>query len=175
MAINKSTAQLAAWTSLLIIFGLTYISSRAWKENQRLKSSVAKLPNIQVRSLDGAEKLLSSIPAGTTKILILFDSNCSSCRAQGHEISYYIKFLNNASIYFLSIEPLDRIAEFRTGLGFDNWENVSFLQIDEEEANEQFGPGPLPGIYIYGKDGMLLRHFRGETKMSAVLNYVIPE
>ena len=168
-------AQLAAWISLLTLIGLTYVSSLVWKENQEIKSNIDRLPNIQVRSLNGTEKLFSSIPAGAVKILIRFDSNCPSCWAQGREIGHFKKYLAEANIYFLSTESLDRIAKFRAELGFDHWQNVSFLQISEKEALQQFGSGPLPGIYIYGKDETLLKHFRGETKATALLSFVISE
>jgi len=170
MAIKKKLAQLAAWTSLLVVIGLIYLAFLVWKENQRVKSSVEELPSITVRSLNGTEKLLPSFPSGKVKILIRFDSNCPSCLAQGNEMGFNMDYLNDVNIYFLSTESLDRIASFRRELGFDIWKNVSFLQITEEEALQKFGSGPLPGIYIYGKNGMLLKHFRGETKIGALIN-----
>ncbi len=175
MSMKKKMAQLSAGALLLAFISLTYLTCLAclaWKERQRTKPGAVQLPSVTLKTLQDIEITLTSYPAGTAKIVVLFDSSCPSCRAQGLAISSNMDFLKGVQVYFLSTESLETIATFRKHLGFDSCNNVRFLQISDQEAHRHFGSGYLPQIYIYAKNGLLLKFFRGETKITTLVSCI---
>ncbi len=50
--------------------------------------------------------------------------------------------------------------------------NIRFTKINQDEAYETFGSLAVPQIFIYGADGILIKEFKGETKIDVVLQYL---
>ena len=50
--------------------------------------------------------------------------------------------------------------------------NIHFAKINQADAYNTFGSLAVPQIFIYGADGVLIKEFKGETKMEAVLQYL---
>jgi len=175
MVFKRKFAQLVALGTILVLSDLIYLTILTSKESQRIQVSIADFPNARVTSLNGKKAILSSIDSGTTRIIIWFDSNCPSCWAQGREIAASRDLLQEAKLFFLSVQSLENISGFRVSLGLDQWENVRFFQASEDEAKLHFGSGPLPAIYIYDKYGVLRKRFRGETKGAALLIASVPK
>jgi len=175
LAFKRKFAQLVSLGTILVLSGLIYLTILTWKESQRIQGSIAEFPHARVKSLNGQNTILSSTAPGTTRIVIRFDSNCPSCWAQGREIVASKDVLQETNLFFLSVQSLENISGFGLGLGLDQWENVRFFQVSEDQAKLHFGSGPMPAIYIYDKFGVLRKRFLGETKGEALLIASVPK
>ena len=169
MAIKRKVAQLVLLGSILVLSGLIYLTILTWKEGQQTTRNTAQFPHAWAKNLDGELKNLSSISPGSNRIVIRFHSNCPSCWAQGREVVATMDRLEETNLFFLSTQSRENIWGFQLAMGLDQWENVRFFQISEDQAKIHFGSGALPSIYIYDQKGVLNKRFRGETKGSALL------
>jgi hypothetical protein len=53
-----------------------------------------------------------------------------------------------------------------------NTQNIKFLKINRDNVFENFGPLSTPHILIYNEDSKLVKEFKGETKIEAILQYL---
>ena len=80
--------------------------------------------------------------------------------------------LDEAMIVFISAEEIDVIRSFGETFGLFKHANILCGQVDYPELTAVFKSVSYPNIFIYGKDGRLVKEFRGETKIEAILNAV---
>jgi thioredoxin-related protein len=107
-------------------------------------------------------------------LLIHFNSECDHCQYELAELSKNLKALKYATVLLMSSENIAVIKETAQDLGLADTPNVSFLKINRDNVFENFGSLSTPHIFIYGKDRKLIKEFKGETKMEAILQY-LPE
>jgi hypothetical protein len=72
----------------------------------------------------------------------------------------------------MSSESIKVIKRTSVDFGLEGIPNIHFVKINPEHVFETFGSLSLPHIFIYGNDRKLIKEFKGETKMDAILKYL---
>lgn len=114
-----------------------------------------------------------AIPLAGTKnpfLIIYFNSECSYCEYEAKEIKANHHLFKGKDIYMISHEPLAGIQQFAQKFELDDLDNIHFLQTSEEEILKTFGSLTIPQIFIYNADKQLIKEFKGETKVEAIVN-----
>jgi hypothetical protein len=105
-------------------------------------------------------------------LLIHFNSDCDHCQYELAELSKNLNALQHATVLLMSSENIAVIKKTSQYLGLMNTPNVNFIKINRDNVFENFGSLSTPHVFIYGKDRQLIKEFRGETKMEAILQYL---
>ena len=108
-----------------------------------------------------------------TVVLIYFNSECQHCQYELGEIQKNVPAFADTEIVFMSSENLSVIREIPPQYTLTQ-PNFHFTKINPEDVFENFGSLSVPNIFIYGADGKLIKEFKGETKMEAILKYAKP-
>jgi hypothetical protein len=72
----------------------------------------------------------------------------------------------------VSSEFIKEIKSFSIKYRLNDEPNVTFTKINPEDVYNTFGSVFIPHIFIYGKDRKLIKEFKGETKVEAILQYL---
>jgi hypothetical protein len=86
-------------------------------------------------------------------------------------VSTAYEALNKADVYFLSIEPLEKIQKFAKDYGLAALPDINIGQLGAHEA-AKFGINSSPMVFIYAPDGELLKSYKGEVKIEAITKYI---
>ncbi|MCH8234485.1 MAG: redoxin domain-containing protein [Bacteroidetes bacterium] len=161
---------------IIVIVGLVswlvYSSVRKLEQKEIRMEIISSIPSLSFQDLNGNPVQLNEITFAKPMVLILFNSECEYCRYEAMSISENIDQLDEAMIVFLSAEEIDVIRSFGETYGLLEHANILCGQVDYPELTAVFKSVSYPNIFIYGNDGRLVKEFRGETKVEAILNAV---
>jgi hypothetical protein len=105
-------------------------------------------------------------------LLVHFNSECEHCQYELAELSKNLDALQHATILLMSTENIAVIKKTAQNFGLVNTQNIKFLKINRDNVFENFGPLSTPHILIYNEDSKLVKEFKGETKIEAILQYL---
>ncbi len=163
---------------LLWCLSISFILLVAWMGNKtvaklravdRVKEKIALLKLLPIVSMDSSKY---ELPKTTSTVVILFNTTCDHCQYEATEIKKSITSFSQSSILMVSSEPIKTIKAFSKDYGLSNEESVTFAKINRDDVFETFGSVSIPHIFIYGKDRKLIKEFKGETKIEAILKYL---
>jgi hypothetical protein len=86
-------------------------------------------------------------------------------------VKYQEKF-KGVNLYMLSAENIPQIKVFAHRMSLDKISSLEMGKITVKDSFEKFGFTSIPDILIYNPTGELQKHFKGETKIEAILKYL---
>ena len=160
---------LAIVTSMLIFL----ITKTVIKLNHREKISeqTKTLQYLSLRSV-GSNKLVDWSKLRKSTVLIFFNSGCEHCQYEVSAIQKELIGFEGVNLLFISEESEEKIIAFSKKYQLDNKENILWLIINPEDVYETFGAISVPHIWIYNNEGILIKEFKGETKVEAILEWL---
>jgi len=158
-------------SGITIVFALALFMVYSIIEKQAAKKLVqAKIQstpvNVKLFTLDSTRFIF---PTAKPVILILFNSTCEHCQYELSQIKANITDFNAVELLFVSAEPIEVIKQVASA--FAAADNIKFIKISPEDVYENFGTVRFPTILIYNTAGKLIKEFKGETKIEAILQY----
>jgi thioredoxin-related protein len=158
-------------SGITIVFALAlfmvYSIIEKQSDKKEIQTKIQTSPvNVNLFKLDSARFIF---PTAKPAILILFNSTCEHCQYELNQIKENITDFNEVELVFLSSEPIVIIRE--VAAAFVSVGNVNFIKINPEDVYENFGTIRFPTILIYNAAGKLVKEFKGETKIEAILQY----
>jgi len=154
--------------ALFMVYGIVEKVS-AKKETQ------TKIQSIPIHApLIGLDSARFNIPTDKNLVLIYFNSECEHCQYELSQLNENIAEFEGIQFVLMSSENLSTIKSTSVKYELDRFDNIQFVKINPENVFDNFGSLSVPNIFIYGADGKLIKEFRGETKMEAILKYAKP-
>lgn len=158
-------------SGITIVFALAVFMVYSTLEQQTAKklvqTKIQSTPvNVNLFTLDSTRFIF---PLAKPVVFILYNSTCEHCQYELSQINAEINSFNNIELIFLSSEPIPAIKQ--SALPFEGNRNVNFVKINPEDVFANFGTVRYPTILIYGTNGKLIKEFKGETKVEAILKY----
>jgi len=151
-------------TSFMIYLIIERISHK-----RSTRQGLQNLDNFPLFDFDSARLNLSS---NRKTIVVYFDSGCDHCQYELDQIFINRNSFKDTDIILMSSELISTIKRFAERNYPRDLANIRFTKINQDEAYETFGSLAVPQIFIYGTDGILIREFKGETKLDLVLKYL---
>lgn len=160
----------------ILLFSITgillYKTVNKIEAKKKISEKLQNLPELTLLTTDSTHFHNSKINPNQPSVLIYFNSECQFCQYEAKEIKNNILDFKDVNLLMISTEPLSKISAFAKDHDLINIPQIQFLQINEEDVYETFGGISVPSIFIYGPDQKLIKQYRGETKMEAVLQYI---
>jgi peroxiredoxin len=107
-------------------------------------------------------------------VIVYFNTECEHCQYEVTQIVKHQKHFKDVNLYMLSAENIAQIKAFAHKMGLDKISNLEMGKITVKESFDVFAFTSIPDILIYNASGELQKHFKGETKIEAILKYLAP-
>lgn len=164
---------------LLWVLAILLLVSIAWMANKtiakvklknKVKEQISTHGYLPIYKMDSAKY---ELPDHTQSIvLVFFSTTCEHCQYEATELKKAITSFSRSSILMISSEPISTIKAFAEQYGLHTEPSVIFAKIKPDDVYDTFGSISIPHIFIYGKDRKLIKEFKGETKIEAILKYL---
>lgn len=152
--------------SLFVVFLVVEKIVLKRSARQRMES----VSNFELFDLDSSR---ISFAPGRKTLLVYFDSGCDHCENEINDIGRNIKIFQEFDIVLVSSEHINAIASFENvHSDLLRSAEVRFGKINVDHAYETFGSLNVPQIFIYGRDGNLIKKFTGETSAAVLQQYL---
>ena len=149
---------------------MVYLIIERVNHKRLTRQGIQNLDNFPLFDFDSARLHLSS---NRKTMVVYFDSECDHCQHELNQIFVNKNSFKDSDIILMSSELISTIKRYaERSYPADLGGNIRFTKINPDQAYETFGTLAVPQIFIYGTDGMLIKNFKGETKIDVVLQYL---
>lgn len=103
-------------------------------------------------------------------MLMFFSPDCDHCQVQIKELLTVKEELKNVQILMISALPFKYAKEFYYTYGLNKITNIKLGNDRDHNLNSIFKIKTFPSLYLYDKNGSLLKAFVGNVKMPSILD-----
>jgi len=141
------------------------------KHKERIATQIKILPHLPVKAI-GSNKVEEWSKSGKVTIIIFFNSGCEHCQYETTSIAQEILSFTGINLLFISDESEKEIGTFSRVYKLDNNPEVWWLKMKPDDVYNTFGNIGVPHIWLYDEDGKLVKEFKGETRVEAILEWL---
>lgn len=161
---------------LLIVFAVvTYLPykviSAIITKNKIIKSREI-LPVFNFTTLQGKWYNSHNKKSDHISVIIFFNSDCHYCTYEIESIIQHIDSLKNTDILLVSDQPFQKLRQLYKQYELGNYTQIKLLYTDYHNFISAFGTATVPTTFIYDENNRLLRLFKGEAGIEAILNVI---
>ena len=153
--------------SLSIIF--VAFTIKRLNQNRQIDKNVENIPEINSQTINPNKSSWAN--SGSQVILVFYNSSCQNCRYEIEAIEKNLDSFKNINLLFISDEPKETINIFSRKFLLRDMNTVWWLKMEPEDVYKTFGDTGIPHIWIYNKEGELIKEFRGPTRVEAILEW----
>jgi len=154
------------------ILYLAFSIPRKLREQAQQQERVQALPAFQFGTLDKTIFSTNKLILDQSSLIIYFNPDCEHCQYEARAIRDSLHRFAAVNVLLVSDEPLERLQQFATEYYLAGQPNIHILYDEKRQFKDLFGTSMVPSIFIYNREQELVRHFKGETKMEAILKYL---
>jgi thiol-disulfide isomerase/thioredoxin len=163
-------------TILIFISGfIIFVVFQMYQKSQtkdKIIAKIEKLPTFSFQTLHNKLFGIKDIPKSLPVLLIRFNSTCEHCQYEAKSIYENKEQLRNTIILMVSDETQETLNKFTIDYKLKELPNLYILKDAEKQFSKIFASNGIPDIFIYDATGKLKKHFKGETKMEAILKAI---
>jgi len=161
---------LAVLAIVLLVLGRAIVGKVI--ERASLEERIEKLPAFSFTGLDGSSFSHEQLSDGKPVLLIYFHPDCEHCQYEAGVIRDSLSQLAGAEVLFISSAPASELQEFGGAYDLSGHPGVHILHDAAGAFHTMFGSSTVPSVFIYNRNRALVKHFKGETKIEAILKYL---
>jgi thioredoxin-related protein len=136
------------------------------QDKEQQQTMISSLP-----SFNGL-KDLKSLKPNTPSVFIAFSPDCEHCQYEAKNINERRKDLEKAQIILFTSEKDSLTKVFAHTYGLDTLKNVQVISDKNDELYKFFQVESYPSVFIYNKEGQLVKLYKGETKIDAIIKHI---
>jgi cytochrome oxidase Cu insertion factor (SCO1/SenC/PrrC family) len=153
-------------TILLVIKTVNKINDK-----KQIDKYISCLPDLTIITPDLEVLKLYSLTNNKPIVLIAFNTSCDICHNEINDVIANIKRFKNVKIIMVSSEPMDSLISFQKKYELKKYANIFLGQVNDVLTEDKLGIEIIPQIFIYNSDKNLIKVFKGETKIDAILKF----
>lgn len=158
---------------ILIVIGLlgymVYQIAGNIKARKELSEQIQSLPDFEFQVINGEVFKSSDIKVDLPVVVVYFNPNCEECQYEIQQIRDNISLFQDVQILLVSPVKKEVLLEFYDKYNLDKYSQITVLLDHKDNFHTVFGPASYPTIFIYNKLHQLIKRYKGETKVEAVL------
>ncbi len=156
-----------------LLLSLTvWLGNRQKAEREIQAQKRENLPNFRFWDLDSAVFEKGQMQEEKNIVIVQFHSECDLCQSEAQLFVKNQEKFKNTQILWVSDEKLSTIRLFAEKYELVNMSNCKILKSNGTDFKQAFGSSGVPQIFIYDTERRLLKHFKGETKIEAILKHI---
>lgn len=156
---------------LLIVGG--WLLTRTYQSYQSKKEATERVQTLQhvcFESLTGGQIFVDEFDTQKPTVIIYFNPECEHCQYEASEIGKQAGQFEKANMILVTPDDsTKRVEAFATKYHIWEVDNLVVLLDHKNNFKTHFGTAVIPSIFIYGADKKLLKMYKGETKMEAII------
>jgi thioredoxin-related protein len=166
----KKSLVTAGFTTLfaLVLFMVYSIVEKVYAK----KSVQNKIQNLSVAQLFKMDSTQFQMTSGRPILLVFFNSQCEHCQYELTELKKNLSSFEAVSVLLMSSENIATIKEAAQKFELAASPNAEFVKINRDDVFDNYGSLSVPHLFLYGADRKLIKEFKGETKIEAILQYL---
>lgn len=161
---------LVVLVAVLLVLGHAIV--RKAGELATLQERLEQLPAFSFTDLGGKAFSHGHLSDGKPVLLIYFHPDCDHCQYEAGVIRDSLHRLAATEVLLISSAPAPQLEEFGEAYGLLGHPGVHILHDAAGAFHTLFGSNTIPSVFIYNRKRALVRHFKGETKIEAILKYL---
>ena len=130
------------------------------------------IPAIRLLLLDSSEIDTNDIPKGKPSILIFFSPDCDHCQRETKSIVENIDSLRNVNLFFITVDPFDRMKFFNEAYKLSQYKNVVVARDYAFSFPYYFKGAQPPFNAIYNSQNRLEATLPNEKNAQELLSYL---
>ncbi len=160
---------------VLLAFGI-WLGMSNWnsrKVKKEIGNQIQTLQHCSFESLCGKEICIDEYNPAKPTVIIYFHPECEHCQYEASEIGKSSDQFEKANMILVTSDDSTlRIEAF--AMKYHLWEvdNLTILIDRKRHFINYFGTTVVPSIFIYGPDRKLLKIWKGEVQMKAVISTI---
>jgi peroxiredoxin len=144
-----------------------------YTEKQKITGTREFLPAAGFASLQGDPVNLHDFGNLKPMVIIYFHPECEHCRYEAAEIGQNAADFGKCQLVMVTPDDsLPRIKAFCTENHLWEVDNIEILTDKKNHFPGFFGKTGIPSVFVYNTERKLIRFFRGETKIEAIINSI---
>lgn len=151
---------------------LIFQSVHEFHQKQIISKRIQHLPSFHLIDLQG-KKIIFASSLNKPVVLIYFKTSCPFCQAEIGDIQKHPDVTKYADFFLISRESSDAVAQFYHDNHLNKVPDLDILLDSDHQFQQLMGINVFPNTFVYDVHGHLIKHFRGETKTSAIKGVLI--
>jgi peroxiredoxin len=143
----------------------TEVPSQSQLEVETATAPASVLPNYTLSDIKGKTNAIHDLAGDKPTLFIYFSSTCHLCQDELGAISKRIEEFDEYNLIFTTVQPIEEIMGFVTGLGIKDRSNVHFLLDSEMQVAAHLQIRSVPSIFVYGVNKELVANYVGITEV----------
>ncbi|MFT7036222.1 MAG: thioredoxin-related protein [Parvicella sp.] len=165
---RKHVKRLIGLGLFFIGLSLVYLTYSTFSRKNEIRKNLENLSVGHFKKLDSQPFDLCLLKNDAPLILVYFNSECDYCQSEARDLKENIQGLKNTELLMVSAETSESIKQFKVDFQLDV-DNIHFARVDAGDIFDTFGSVSVPALFVYDKEGKLVKMFKGKTKISVVL------
>lgn len=162
-------------TIVLGLFGIGFFFLfKTYQRYQAKKESEERIQTLQhacFESLNGGQICVDEFDNRKPTVIIYFHPECEHCQYEASEIMRNSRQFEATNLIMITPDDsIKRLEDFASKYHLWEVDNLAILIDRKREFKKRFGSAVLPSVFIYGTDRKLVKTYKGETKIEAIIN-----
>lgn len=153
---------------IALVFGITNINKR----NRQLIAARQAMPQFYFYSQNLNLYKYKQIAANCPVCIFYYDADCEFCQDEIKHLQQNISGFNGVQILMVSANNPERTKRFAKEYGLGGYNNIVWLYDKNFDFYKWFGHAVTPSVFIYSSKHGLIKEYKGEVKMEAVLKNI---
>ncbi len=155
------------------VTGIIYLSFEIRSElvnKNEIAGKTKRLPDFCFYTLHGKRFDRNNIKKGNACIIVFFNPDCHHCAYVIESIAGNAGLFINTDILLVSDQPARALRQFSEKHNLGNYPQIEILYSNYNHIRSVFGNLIIPATFVYCKDHILLKVFRGEVSAEAIIS-----
>ena len=148
----------------------TYQSYKTKKESG---TKIQTLQHFSFESVNGGQIWIDRFNPEQPTVIIYFHPECEHCQYEASEIGKQSERFGKVNMIMVTPDDsIKRVEDFAIKYRLGEVDNLAILLDRKNQFKNHFGASVIPSVFIYGSDKKLLKMYKGETKLDAIINSI---
>ncbi|WP_114790849.1 redoxin domain-containing protein [Niabella yanshanensis] len=166
----------AKYFTILALLGiggfLVYRIVHTLNKKSLVKERISTLPPFNFYTLNNTHFGSDSLIKDKSTVIIYFNTGCEHCQYETNQILKNAETLQKSNFLLVSSESENLLRNFYRQYNLSAFPFVRLLRDADNIMYQIFGAKSVPTIFIYAKNGHLLKKYDGEVKIEALIDAV---
>lgn len=162
-------------TIVLGLFGIGFFllfkTYQNYNTQKEITNRIQTLPHACFESLNGGQICVDEFDNQKPTVIIYFHPECEHCQYEASEIGRNAQQFEEANMIMVTPDDsIKRLEDFAANYHLWEVDNLAILIDRKREFKKHFGSSVSPSVFIYGTNQKLVKTYKGETKIEAIIN-----
>jgi peroxiredoxin len=113
------------------------------------------------------------VAANKAVCIFYYNADCEYCQDEAKHLQQHIGSFNNVQILMVSTSPPAETQHFADTYKLSGYKNIIWLYDKNFNFYKWFGNSITPSVFIYNRNHTLVKAYKGEVKIEAILKYIV--